>query len=108
MTRTSQNAASDLPVGQSTADTSKVDVFNSKAGQQYFRDQPLTGHIPDITKPTRPHLGHRGVCISLALTCVERSAAQDRVGALVTRWDHASAVVHVDGQAPELKHAQLY
>jgi hypothetical protein len=28
------------------------------------------------------HLGHRGGCISLALTCVERSDPQDRVGAL--------------------------
>lgn len=32
---------------------------------------------------------------------------QDRVGALVTRQHRASAVVHVDGQAPGLKHAQL-
>jgi hypothetical protein len=48
-----------------------------------------------------------GGCISLALTCVERSDPQDRVGALVTRQNHASVFVHVDGQAPGLKHAQL-
>lgn len=32
---------------------------------------------------------------------------KDSIGALVTRQNHAFAVVHVDGQAPGLKHAQL-
>ena len=77
-----------------------IDGCRFEAGQ--IVAQPL------LTVNTAPltHLGHRGECISLALTCMERSDPRDRVGALVTRQSHASAVVHIDGQALGLEHAQ--